>query len=209
MLKRWYPVTYMLILAGLLMTPAIVNAESAQDFRQQNGLQVYDPPVWFVEGYFIASEKNPGYVFGPVQDFVRTLKGTTTWLIEDLELKRLEQASVDGKKVEYTVFLEAVSPEGTDYWVFVALPHESAQAWFDARRAFHGGKAVGYYGETRKKLEVALSQGFKIKAELRFLIEKGYTSLEVPENVIMSRYKFQPVFDLGAGHRISPAEKTK
>jgi hypothetical protein len=192
-----------------MMAPAVFSAESAQAFRQQNGLLAYDPPTWFLEGYFIAREKKPGYVFGPVQDFVRTLGGTTTWLIEDLELKRLERASVEGKKPEYSLFLEAVFPERTEYWVFVVLPHESAQAWFDARRAFHGRKAEGYYGETQRKLERALSQGLKIKAELRFLIEGGDTSLQAPEDVIMSRYKLQPVFDLSAGRRLGPAAKTK
>ena len=81
------------------------------------------------------------------------------------------------------------------------MPHETAQAWFDARRAFHGGKARAYYGKTRDELENALKQGFKVKAELRFLIEKGETSLKASADIITSRYKFGPVFDLGAGRR--------
>jgi hypothetical protein len=107
------------------------------------------------------------------------------------------------------LFLEIVSPESTTYWVFVVLPHASAKEWFDARRAFHGGKAEAYYGETRKEIERALGQGLKIKAELRFLIEQEKTSLQVPEDVIMNRYKVRPVFDLGAGRRLSPAAKTE
>ena len=202
-------VASMLMLASLMLTPIIVAAESAWTFRQQNGLLAYTPPNWFLEGYFIAREKKPGYVFGPVQDFVETLRATTTWLIEDLEMNRLERASADGKKPEYSLYLEAVSSDNTEYWVFVVLPHESAQAWFDARRAYHGRKAVGYYGETQSEIERALSQGLKIKAELRFLIEQGDTSLQVPEDVIMSRYNFQPIFDLSAGRRINPTSKTK
>ena len=209
MLKRWFLLMSMLMLTSLMMTPLVVAAESAQTFRQKNGLLAYAPPVWFLEGYFIAREKNPGYIFGTVQDFVRTLGGTTTWLIEDLELKRVELASVEEKNPEYSVYLEAVSTQGTEYWVFVVLPHESAQAWFDARRAYHGRKAEGYYGRTRSELERALSQGIKIKAELRFLIEKGDLSLQSPEDVIRSRYKFQPVFDLSAGRWLDPAAKTK
>jgi hypothetical protein len=89
------------------------------------------------------------------------------------------------------------------------LPHENAQAWFDARRSYHGRKAVGYYGKTQSEIERALSQGLKIKAELRFLIEKGDTSLQVPEDVIMSRYNFQPIFDLSTGRRLGPTTKTK
>ena len=209
MLKRWCLTTSMFMLASLIITPMGFTAEPAQAFRQQNGLQAYAPPIWFLEGYFIARERNPGYVFGPVQDFVRAVGGKTTWLIEDLELKRVERASVDGKKPEYSVYLEAVSPERTEYWVFVVLPHQSAQAWFDARRAYHGRKAAGYYGKTQGELERALSRGLKIKAELRFLIEKGNISLESPEDAIMSRYKFQPVFDLSAGRWLGSAAKIK
>ena len=209
MLKRWCLTASILMLASLIVTPTAVNGESAQAFRQQNGLLAHAPPGWFLEGYFIARERNPGYVFGPVQDFVRALGGKITWLIEDIELKRVERASVDGQKPEYSLYLEAVSPERTEYWVFVVLPHESAQAWFDARRAYHGRKAADYYGKTQGELERALSQGLKIKAELRFLIEKGNISLESPEDAIMGRYKFQPVFDLSAGRWLGSAAKTK
>lgn len=199
----------MLMLVGLIMTPAAVTAESAQAYRQQNGLLAYDPPAWLLEGYFIAREKNPAYVFGPVRNFVGGLGGSHTWLIEDLELKRLEEAAAAGKQPEYTLFLEIVSPEGTQYWVFVALPHASARDWFDARRAFHGGKAEAYYGKTRQELERALDQGLEIKGELRFLIEQGETSVQAPEDVIMNRYKVRPVFDLSAGRRLDPANQTE
>jgi hypothetical protein len=87
------------------------------------------------------------------------------------------------------------------------LTYESVQAWCDARRAYHGGKAEGYYGKTRGELERALNQGLNIKAELRFWIENGETSLQAPEGVIMDRY--QPVFDLGMGRRLDPAVRTK
>jgi len=209
MLKRWCLAVSLLMLAVLLMKPAAVAAESARSFRQQNGLLAYAPPDWFLEGYFIAREKKPTYVFGPVKDFVHTIGGTSAWLIEDLELERLAQSSADGKKSEYSVYLESVLPDRTEYWVFVVLPHKNAQAWFDARRAFHGRKANAYYGETKRNFERALSQGLEIKAELRFWVERGGTSLQVPEEVIMSRYRCRPVFDLDAGRRLDPAAKTK
>ncbi|NQT69138.1 MAG: hypothetical protein HQ552_06110 [Desulfobacteraceae bacterium] len=209
MLRRWPLVASMLLLVGLITIPQVVAETSARTFRQQNGLVAYTPPAWFLGGYFIAHEKNPGYVFGPVQDFVSTLGGTTTWLIEDMELIRLEQASADGQNPEYSFFLEVDSPGGTEYWVFVAFPHESAQAWFNARRAFHGRKAEGYYGKTQRKLEHAMRQGLHIKAELRFLIVNGETGLQAPENVIMSRHKFQPVFDLSTGRSLGPDAKIK
>ena len=207
-LKRWCLVASVFMVASLVITAPVVSAESFRAFRQKNRLQAYVPPEWFLRGYFIACEKNPGYVFGPVQDFVGAVGGTTTWMIEDMELERLEAASADGKKIEYSLFLEAVSPDRTEYWIFVVLPYESAQAWYDGKRAYHGRKAEEYYGKTRKELERALSQGLNINAELRFWIKNGETSLQAPEDVIMSRYKFQPVFDLGTGRRQGPAAKT-
>jgi hypothetical protein len=207
--KRWCLVASVFLVANLAISAAVFSAESFRAFRQKNGLQAYVPPEWFLRGYFIACEKNPGYVFGPVQNFVGALEGTTTWLIEDMELERLKAATADGKKIEYSMFLEAVSTDRTEYWVFVVLPYDSAQAWYDARRAYHGGKAEEYYGKTRKELERALSQGLNINAELRFWIENGETSLQAPEDVIMSRCKFQPVFDLGKGRRLEPGAKTK
>ena len=209
MLKRLYLVASVFMVASLVITAPVVSAESFRAFRQKNRLQAYVPPEWFLRGYFIACEKNPGYVFGPVQDFVGAVGGTTTWMIEDMELERLEAASADGKKIEYSLFLEAVSPDRTEYWIFVVLPYESAQAWYDGKRAYHGRKAEEYYGKTRKELERALSQGLNINAELRFWIKNGETSLQAPEDVIMSRYKFQPVFDLGTGRRQGSAAKTE
>jgi hypothetical protein len=197
------------ILLGLVITASAVAGQSAQEFRQQNGLLAYEPPDWFAEGYFIAREKNPAFVFGPVQDFVRALGGKATWLIEDLELKRLERISADGTSPEYSLYLEAVTPEHTEYWVFVVLPYESAGEWFDARRAYHGRKAENYYGETQGMLERAIRQGLKIKSELRFLIEKGAVSLEPPEDLIMNKYKFKPVFDLNSGRRLDSAAGTE
>ena len=208
-LKRCCLAASIIMLASLIVIPHAVTGESARVFRQQNGLLAYAPPAWFLEGYFIARERNPGYVFGRVQDFVRAMGRKTAWLIEDLELKRLERASADGTIPEYSLFLEAVSPERAEYWVFVVLPHESAGEWFAARRAYHGRKAVNYYGKTQSMLARALSKGLKIKAELRFLIEKGDISLESPEDVIINRYKFQPVFDLRAGHWLGSAAKNK
>ena len=208
-LKRWCLVVSMVMAAGLVMSAPNVSAASSRVFRQKNGLQTYVPPGWFLKGYFTASEKNPSYVFGPVQEFVRSLGGTTTWLIEDMELERLEAARAQGKKIEYSIYLEAVSSHRTEYWVFVALPYDSAQAWYDARRAYHGRKAKEYYGKTKDELERALNRGFKINAELRFWIENQETSLKVPEDVIMNRYKFQPVFDLGTGRRLGRAAKSE
>jgi hypothetical protein len=208
-LKRWHLVASVVMVTSLVVTASIVSAEPGGDFRKKNGLQAHVPPESFLKGHFIACEKNPDYVFGPIQNFVEALGGTTTWLIEDMELEHLKTASADGKKIEYSLFLEKVSTDRTEYWVFVVLPYESAQAWYDGKRAYHGRKAEQYYGKTRNELERALNEGLTIKGELRFWIENGKTGLHPPEDVIMSRYKFQPVFELGSGHRLDSTAKTK
>ena len=207
-LKRWWLFVSMVMATSLVMSAPVISGASSRDFRQKNELQIYVPPDWFLNGYFIAREKNPGYVFGPVRKFVRALGGTTTWLIEDMELERLKAARAEGKKIEYSLYLEAVSSDRTEYWVFVALPYDNAQMWYDARRAYHGRKAKDYYGKTRDELQRALDQGLHISAELRFWIENGETSLKVPEDVIMSRYNVRPVFDLDRGRRPDPAAKS-
>ena len=89
-LKRWCLVASVFIVTTLVITASIVSAEPGRSFREKNGLQAHVPPEWFLKGYFIACEKNPAYVFGPVQDFVGALGGTTTWLIEDMEFQRLK-----------------------------------------------------------------------------------------------------------------------
>jgi len=208
-LKRWWLIASVFVAAIMVISAPVVSAESYRAFRQKNGLQDYVPPNWFLKGNFIAGEKNPHYVFGSVQDFVGMLGGTTTWLIEDMELERLETATKVGKKIEFSLFLEAVSPDRTQYWVFVVLPYESAQEWYDAKRAYHGRKAEEYYGKTRNEFEGALSQGLKINAELRFCIENGKTGLKAPEDVILSRDRFQPIFDLKTGRRLSSAFRTE
>ena len=139
MLKRMCQMASLLLLAGLIFTSPVVAGQSAQAFRQQNGLLAYAPPAWVLEGYFLAREKNPAYVFGPVRDFVAALGGTPTWLIEDLELKRLQEAGAAGKQPEYTLFLEVVLPERAQYWAFEwsASTHDSCTGQIIFSRALH------------------------------------------------------------------------
>jgi hypothetical protein len=206
--KRWGVISSTLLLAGLIIIPMAASADSPQSFRQKNGLLAYEPPSWFLEGHFVAREKDPAYVFGPVKEFVKALGCTTTWLIEDQELRRLDQVA-DGKTQEYSLFLEAVWTNRTEYFVFVVMPHESAKAWYDARRAYHGGKTKDYYGETQEEMERALEQGIRVKAELRFWIENGGIGLQIPEDVIMNRYQCQPIFDLKTGRELPQAATIK
>jgi hypothetical protein len=207
MRKKWCWVVTAFVLTSLMATAQVASAESQGDFRQENGLLAYDPPQWFLKGYFIAREKNPHYLFGPVQDFIKTLGGTPAWLIEDAELERIRSASRDGQKIEYTVYLEVASTDQSAYWVFVLFPSDSAQMWYAARRAYHGRKAVDYYGKTKDELERAALKGFKVKSELRFRIENNEISSKVPEDMILGQYNCKPVLDLVTGGK--PDLKTK
>jgi len=101
------------------------------------------------------------------------------------------------------------TPDQTVYWVFVVLPYESAEAWYNGKRSFHGRKAVAYYGKTRDEIARALALGFKMSAELRFLTENGEISPQVPEDVILHRYKFRPIFDLHTGRAPAIEDNTK
>ncbi|MGD9177333.1 MAG: hypothetical protein PVJ35_05275, partial [Desulfobacterales bacterium] len=55
---RWCLAASIIMLAGQMTTPPTNAGNSAQSFRQQNGLLTYAPPAWFLEGYFIARERN-------------------------------------------------------------------------------------------------------------------------------------------------------
>lgn len=209
MLKRWFWVVTVSMMTSLAVTVHVSSAQTARSFRQENGLQPYAPPEWFLKGYFTAREKDPGYLFGPVENFVGLFGGKTAWLIEDMELERIETAERKGKKIEYSLFLEVATPDQTVYWVFVVLPYESAEAWYNGKRSFHGRKAVAYYGKTRDEIAHALALGFKMSAELRFLIENGEISPQVPENVIFHRYKFRPICDLHTGRAPALEDNTK
>ena len=200
--KRWCWIVTAFVLTGLVTTAQVVSAESQGTFREENGLVGYTPPQWFLEGYFVAREKNPNYIFGPVGQFLKTLGCAPTWLIEDTELKRIETASKDGQKIEYSIFLETVSKDQTTYWVFVVFPFQSTQMWYAARRAYHGRKADVYYGKTKDELERASTKGFKVKGELRFRIENNEINCQDPEAVIMGQYNCKPILDLATGRKL-------
>jgi len=135
----------MILTVSLLTTLPAFAGDPTRVFRQANGLQPHLPSQWFLQGNFIAREKNPGFIFGTVENFVKMLGGTTTWLIEDMELERVKAAAATGKKIEYTLYLESVSAGSVMYWVFVVMPYENAQAWYDGKRSYHGRKAKKYF----------------------------------------------------------------
>jgi hypothetical protein len=205
MRKKWISATGLCLLAALAFCSPALAGQAAQDFRQQNDLQAFTPPDWFLAGHFAAREVQPRYLFGSVADFAKSLGGTT-WLIEHDEEMRQERLASEGKSFEYTIYLEAAGPSGPRYWVFVVLPHKSAKEWFEERWSYHKSKAKDYYGQTQSGLERAMADGLAITGELRFLVRDGQVSLEAPEDILAKEAKFPPAYDLQEGKRLSAAK---
>lgn len=208
---RKHPLLISLALLGLILAanaPARAG-QSAPSFREQNDLVPFTPPAWFLEGHFVARETQPRYLFGTVADFAGSLPGPTAWLIEREEQQRQERLAREGKAFEYTVYLESPGPAGPEYWVFVVLPHKNAQEWFQERWSYHKSKAKDFYGQTQSGLERALAQGLTISGELRFLVQEGQVSLQVPEDLLSGQAKFPPAYDLQEGRRLPAAPPAK
>lgn len=193
----------LVLFCALLTAGALAgSAQTSPDFRQQNDLVAFTPPAWFLAGHFVAREVGPRYLFGSVDDFVKSLNRPTAWLIEREEAQRQERLAGEGKNFEYTVYLEASGQASAVYWVFVVLPHKNAQEWFEERWSYHKSKAKAYYGQTQSGLEGAMAQGLTIGGELRFLVENGQVSLQVPEEVLVQGGRFPAKYDLQEGKQL-------
>lgn len=187
----------LLVLLGTALLGLGRPCLAAESFREQNGLKPCQTPAWFLAGNFLAREKAPRYLFGKVGDFVKALPGKTAWLMEEGESKRVK--ALGEAPGEFTLYLEQADQGQTRYWVFVAMPHQNSQQWFDARRKFHGGKALPYYGKTADQMQNAFDAGLKPQGELRFIVEKGNLLLQAPEEVLLGRKVCRPVWDLAQG----------
>ncbi|MGD8649924.1 MAG: hypothetical protein PVJ77_25540, partial [Desulfobacterales bacterium] len=56
--KSWSLAASTIMIVILMISHSTHAGDNAQSFRQQNGLLTYAPPAWFLEGYFIARERN-------------------------------------------------------------------------------------------------------------------------------------------------------
>lgn len=197
------PLVHLAVFCCLLLATTTAGAGPAgSSFREQNDLLPFTPPDRFLAGHFVAREVQPRYLFGSVAEFAASLGQSATWLIETAEQERQERLAREGKQFEYTIYLEAPGPQGPRYWVFVVLPHQSAREWFEERWSYHKSKTKEFYGQTQSGLERAMADGFVISGELRFLVEDGQPSLQVPEEMLLREHKFSPRYDLGEGKRL-------
>lgn len=195
------------MLLGAIMALAVCGAawaasDQAMKLRGENGLSQFAPPEAFLAGNFLADETEPGFIFGKVSDFTKSLACPTTWLIEEGERRRIEARGQSSGPVEYSLYLEADCPGKVTYYVFVDRSINSAQ-WLEWRRQFHKNKADPHYGVAKAGLEQAAQNGFVVEGELRFVALNGELVLKRPEEILAGELKFQPIYDLKKNQALS------
>lgn len=194
-----------LVLLGFLVVVgsgagAWAASEKAMALRQANGLAEFTPPETFLAGNFVADEMNPGFIFGPVKNFVASRKCPTAWLIEASD--KPGQAGKD-KPAEYTLYLEEDCPDKVVYYVFIDQSGLTPQQWIEWREKFHKSKTEPFYGSTKSKLDKACQDGCGVGAELRFIQKNGELLNKSPEKVLRVELKVSPIYDLNQRKKIS------
>jgi hypothetical protein len=181
----------LLLIAGY----ASAESEQAAKLRGQNGLTAFAPPEAFLAGNFLADETDPAYIFGKVRDFAKSLPCPTAWLIEEAELKRIQNRGAQAGPVEYSIYLEADCAGKVAYYIFVDRSLNPTQ-WLEWRRQFHKTKADPHYKDAKASLDQAAGKGFAVDAELRFVALDGELLMKRPEDVLAGELKFRPIYDL-------------
>jgi hypothetical protein len=189
----------------VLSSNAWAASEQATKLRGDNGLSPFMPAESFLSGNFVADEVDPGFIFGKVNDFVKTRSCPTTWLIEEGERKRLESKNPQADPAEYTHYLEVDCPGKITYFVFVDRSQANTAQWMEWRRRFHGkSKTEPQYGAVKAALEQATQNGFPVEGELRFVEVDGTLLVKKPEDILTGELKFQPIYDLRQGKAVAP-----
>ena len=198
----------MVIFLGLLLlvgngAGAWAASAKATALRQANGLVALTPTEKFLAANFVADERNPAFVFGPVQAFAASRKCPTTWLCEGDRKPPAEVGSKD-MPMEYTIYLEEDCPDKVVYYVFIDQSNLTPQQWIEWRQRFHfSGKTQEAYGPTKSKLEKACEQGCGFNAELRFIQKDGELLHTSPEEFLRADPKFAPLYDLNLQKKLS------
>jgi len=178
-------------------TAALAASAKATALRQANGLTAFTPPEKFLAGNFVASEMNPGFIFGTVKSFAASRKCPTTWLIESGN----KNSAV--RPAEYTLYLEEDCPDQVVYYVFIDQSALTPQQWIAWREKFHKSKAGEQFATAKTKLDQACAAGCTVGAELRFIQKNGELGAKSPEAVLRQDLKFAPIYDLNQGKKLS------
>ncbi len=178
-------------------------SKQAQELRQIGDLIPFAPPPEVLNAYFTADENSPRAVYGPVSAYAKSRACKASWLIEKGEQARVERLKglKDVPPFEFSLTLEEDCPGKVSHAVFVTAPGSTPEAWFNWRRQFNGGKAVGYYGAAQDSLKKAGQAGPAPTAELRFLSVNGELVCRNLEEVLKAEGRLAPVFDLVTGER--------
>ncbi len=188
-----------------LLTPcgvlpkALAQSARAAGLRAEAGLAPYTPPQAFLDGYFIADEMRPAYLFGPVKEFVAARACPTAWLIEEGEKERRDRRSPDNPVFEYTLTLEEDCPQGVTHYVFVDQSAMTPKQWIEWRRQFHKNKAEPEYADAVARLEKAILGGYPVTGELRFVSRDGRLDPTPPQELLPTALACPPRYDCETG----------
>ena len=191
-----------LLLVGNGVT-ALGASQKAAALRQANGLTAFTPTEKFLAGNFVADEMNPGFIFGPVNDFAASRKCPTAWLIEAGDKDHPAGPGSPDQLAEYTLYLEEDCPDKVVYYVFIDQSGLTPQQWIEWREKFHKSKAEPEYGSTKSKLDQACTEGCGVGAELRFVQVNGDLMTKSPEAFLLQDLKFAPIYDLNKRQKLS------
>ena len=205
-MQRFFPAYAALMLVfGLLLGPGPATAQSPQaaKLRQSLGLIPYVPPKAFLDGFFIADEGRPAYLFGPVGEFAASRACKTSWLIEDSEKERLDKRDPANPVFEYTLYLEQDCPDGLTDFVFLDQSAMNPKQWIEWRRQFHKNKAEPEYADAVKRLEKAIADGFPVAGELRFVLRNGDLDATPPQELLATATACPPRYDCSKGEPVA------
>ncbi|WP_428566099.1 MAG: hypothetical protein ACP59X_05760 [Solidesulfovibrio sp. DCME] len=182
-----------------LAAPAWAQSQQAMALRQEMGYVPYTPPAAFLDGFFIADEAKPAFLFGPVADFVAKRGCPVTWLVEEGERSRLTNRDAANPLFEYTLALEEDCPTGVTHYVFVDQSAMNPKQWLEWRRQFHKNKAEPEYADAVARLGKAVADGFPVSGELRFVLRDGNLEAASPQAVLPTALACPPRYDCDAG----------
>ncbi len=182
--------------------PVMAQSDKAKALRQEQGYVPYVPPKAFLEGYFIADETKPAFLFGPVADFVARRSCPATWLIEEGELGRVQARDASNPVFEYTLALEEDCPQGVVHYVFVDQSAMTPGQWIEWRRQFHKNKAEPEYADAVTRLAKAVGDGFPVSGELRFVLRDNVLDPASPQRVLPTALACPPRYDCETGNAL-------
>ncbi len=178
---------------------ALAQSVRAKELRQSLGLAPIQPSQAFLDGFFIADESRPAFLYGPVGTFAASRTCPVAWLLEDAEKERISRREPGNPVFEYTVYLEQDCPDGVTHFVFVDQSAMNPRQWIEWRRQFHKNKAEPEYADAVTRLEKAIAHGFPVSGEMRFVLRDGELAPGSLQDLLPSGFSCPPRYDCEQG----------